>query len=140
MAEGVEPAPREEGRRLQVERRARVLAVGALLAAACCSTVALWVREEHGLARPAALEMRAAAAQSRQLAAADAEIRGYASELGTGRAPAPAPREAAGRKTQLWNAAANDEVHVDRHGRLTVSGRARAASARAPAGRASNAR
>ncbi len=120
MAEGLEPASREEGRPLQLERRARALAVGVLLAAACCSTVALWVREEHGLARPAAL-----AVQSRQLAAADAEIRDYASELSVGRAPAPAAREAPGRKTKLWNAAANDEVHVDRHGRLTVSGRAR---------------
>jgi hypothetical protein len=96
-------------------RRMRALAVGALLAAACCSTLALqWARETspNGSA-----ELSQA---SNQLAAANAEIRSYASELSVRRAPAPA-RERAGRKTQLWNAAANDEVKVDRHGRLTVS-------------------
>lgn len=119
---------------MQAERRMRALAVGALLAAACCSVVALqWARETlpHGRA-----ELSQA---SNQLAAANAEIRSYASELSVGRAPAPA-RERAGRKTQLWNAAANDEVKVDRHGRLTVS-RARAPRARprsVPAGPASN--
>ena len=108
---------RREDPPMQAEssRRMRALAVGALLAAACCSTLALqWARET--LPNGSADLSQA----SNQLAAANAEIRSYASELSVRRAPAPA-RERAGRKTQLWNAAANDEVKVDRDGRLTVS-------------------
>jgi hypothetical protein len=108
---------------MQAERRMRALAVGALLAAACCSTVALqWGRETLPNGRA---ELSQA---SNQLEAANAEIRSYASELSVGHAPTPA-RERAGRKTQLWNAAANDEVKVDRHGRLTVEQSERAAAA-----------
>ena len=49
---------------------------------------------------------------------ANAEIRGYDSELRFG-APLQELASSAARKTQLWNAAANDEVHLTQDGQLT---------------------
>ena len=99
-------------------RRGRAAAVLVFLGTACCGTLALWARE-GGAQGSSRGELLLQADATSELARANAEISGYDSELRFGHVSAPA--RIAGRQTELWNAAANDEVHVDQNGRLLVS-------------------
>ncbi len=97
--------------RVSFGRWSRRAVVVVLLSAACLSTLALWVKDDPHSRRLLQLN-----SSEKELKLANDEIRGYDSQLRIGRAPVDLHSVA--RQTELWNAAANDEVHLV-NGRLT---------------------
>ena len=98
-------------------RRTRAAVVAIVLGAACVSTLALYVGDARASRTPVPITA---------LAARSGEVRLYEAEMGHlgGTAARVVPvrgpeSQTEARKISLWNAAADDEVHVRRNGRLS---------------------
>ena len=93
----------------------RASIVAALLGTACCCTLVLYSRD----AAAEYADLSASKEATAELAMATSEIHRY----DTGLRLSPSRQHvlsSPARKTVLWNAAENDEVHVDQNGHLSV--------------------